>query len=32
LLGQLAWEAALRGAEPGTMTVEEFEAHLGAGG
>jgi 2-dehydropantoate 2-reductase len=32
LLGQLAWEAALRGAEPGAMTVEEFEAHLTAGG
>jgi 2-dehydropantoate 2-reductase len=31
LLGQLAWEAALHAAEPGAMTVEEFESHLAAG-
>jgi 2-dehydropantoate 2-reductase len=31
LLAQLAWEAALRAAEPGVMTVEEFEARLAAG-
>jgi 2-dehydropantoate 2-reductase len=28
LLAQLAWEAALHGAEPGAMTVDDFEAHL----
>jgi 2-dehydropantoate 2-reductase len=32
LLAQLAWKTALRGAEPGAVTVEEFEAHLAAGG
>ena len=31
LLGQLAWEAALRGAKPGAMSVEEFQARLPAG-
>jgi 2-dehydropantoate 2-reductase len=30
LLTQLAWEAALRGADPGALTVEEFEARLAA--
>jgi 2-dehydropantoate 2-reductase len=31
LLGRLAWEAARRGAKPGAMTIEEFEAQLAAG-
>jgi 2-dehydropantoate 2-reductase len=32
LLARLAWEAALRGEEPGAMTVEEFETQLAAEG